>query len=252
MSATALRPRSATEIVDATFQLLRAHYLQLVTITAVLYAPVIILHLALPAELMFVVLLVSVVTNALVTGTTILMVSDAYLGRRPDAAGALRATSRRVFTLTFTAIEQGLIIFIGFMLLIVPGFIFAAWAISMVPVVMLEKRGLRAAFGRSRELARGKVGHVLKALLLIGVIYFIGIMVLGVTAASIGMAERNMNLASSLLGVLITPILGVGITLIYYDLRIRKEGFDLEMMAQDLDSSVPATSRIAPAAAAAV
>lgn len=250
MSATALRPRSATEIVDATFQLLRAHYVQLVTITAVLYAPLVILQLVLSAELLLVVLLVSVVTNALVTGTTILMVSDAYLGRQPDAAGALRATSRRLFTLTFTAIEQGLIISAGFILFLVPGFIFAAWAISMVPVVVLEKRGLRAAFGRSRELARGMVGHVLKALLLILVIYFAGVIVLGFVTASIGMEERNMNLASSLLGVLIAPLLGVGITLIYYDLRIRKEGFDLEMMAQNLDSGAPATTGAAPAASA--
>lgn len=44
------------------------------------------------------------------------------------------------------------------------------------------------------------------------------------------------------------PLFSVGGTLLYYDLRIRKEGFDLEMMAQDLAGETPPA---APASVAA-
>ena len=43
MPATALRPRSATEIIDASFQLLRRHYTQLVAVAVVALLPYIVL-----------------------------------------------------------------------------------------------------------------------------------------------------------------------------------------------------------------
>jgi len=41
---TALRPRTGAEIIDAAFQLFRQHYTQLVTLTAVTFAPYIIVQ----------------------------------------------------------------------------------------------------------------------------------------------------------------------------------------------------------------
>ena len=40
--------------------------------------------------------------------------------------------------------------------------------------------------------------------------------------------------------ILATPISAVAFILLYYDLRIRKEGFDLEMLSQTLGGSAPA------------
>ena len=47
MSAFEIRPRSATEIVDAAFEILRRDYLTLITMTAAVQLPVIMLQLAL-------------------------------------------------------------------------------------------------------------------------------------------------------------------------------------------------------------
>ena len=44
MSASALRPRTVTELVDAAFQLLRRHYLQFVSISAVFLIPVVVIQ----------------------------------------------------------------------------------------------------------------------------------------------------------------------------------------------------------------
>ncbi|HET9682669.1 MAG TPA: hypothetical protein VFP15_01085, partial [Gemmatimonadaceae bacterium] len=45
MAAPSLRPRSATELVDAAFQILRAHYGQLVVCSAIAYLPMLLLRL---------------------------------------------------------------------------------------------------------------------------------------------------------------------------------------------------------------
>ena len=42
------------------------------------------------------------------------------------------------------------------------------------------------------------------------------------------------QLASAVAAVFIGPITYVGVTLLYYDARIRKEGFDIEMLARSL------------------
>jgi len=42
--------------------------------------------------------------------------------------------------------------------------------------------------------------------------------------------------------VLFYPIVSVVTTLIYYDLRVRKEAFDLEMMASELGAAPTPTS----------
>ena len=42
------------------------------------------------------------------------------------------------------------------------------------------------------------------------------------------------QVASAIAAVFVGPITYIGVTLLYYDMRIRKEGFDIEMLAQSL------------------
>ena len=46
----------------------------------------------------------------------------------------------------------------------------------------------------------------------------------------------TVQLASALGQILVTPIGAGAAILLYYDLRIRKEGFDLQMLAQSMTS----------------
>ena len=42
------------------------------------------------------------------------------------------------------------------------------------------------------------------------------------------------QVASAIAAVFVGPITYIGVTLLYYDIRIRKEGFDIEMLARSL------------------
>ena len=48
-----------------------------------------------------------------------------------------------------------------------------------------------------------------------------------------------LSIATTLVSLVVGPLLPIGITLLYYDLRVRKEGLDLELQANELahDSS---------------
>jgi hypothetical protein len=55
---------------------------------------------------------------------------------------------------------------------------------------------------------------------------------LGSYSVSLGMGAANV------ISVLLEPFKVAAMTLLYYDLRIRKEGFDLEIMAQELEANM--------------
>ena len=52
------------------------------------------------------------------------------------------------------------------------------------------------------------------------------------------------NVASTLVSIIVYPIVGISDALIYYDARIRREGFDIEMMAGSAEGVPVATPAI--------
>jgi hypothetical protein len=108
------------------------------------------------------------------------------------------------------------------------------------PAIVLEHlsgwRGLR----RSWNLVRGLSWRVLGIRILLGIITgIIGAVLGGLLAlAGAGLDAHGQlvlrQVISAFTGVFIGPITYIAVTLLYYDTRIRKEGFDIEMLAQSL------------------
>jgi hypothetical protein len=243
MSAPALRPRSTVEIIDASFQILRRNYLALVTATVALVLPVVVLRLLLPTTLQVLPAILAALLQMASSAAVVLLVSETYLGRDADVGAALRTVFSRFGSIFGAAVIQGVIVFIGMLLLVVPGFIFLAWTFAMQAVVVLEHTSAGESFSRSRELARGNVGRILGTLLLTYLVFFIIVIALGAGVGMVvGVAGGN-GVAARVIGDVISsllfPMVAVVTTLLYYDLRIRKEGFDLEVMAQELGGGSP-------------
>jgi ABC-type Fe3+ transport system permease subunit len=100
---------------------------------------------------------------------------------------------------------------------------------------------------RSKALASGNLGKIFGTLLVVGII---GVIVgavfraigglLGAMVFSSPMPSLLVNSVFQVLGQTIAaPLSAVALVLLYFDLRIRKEGFDLEMMAQNLATPEP-------------
>jgi len=103
---------------------------------------------------------------------------------------------------------------------------------------VIEGKTAGAAMSRSKALAAGSVGRILGTLVLTFIILIVIQLVVdtcvGLVAAMLHVGPSLSALATGLANLLIYPFATVVITLLYYDLRIRKEGFDLEVMASEL------------------
>jgi hypothetical protein len=233
-----LRPRTIPEIVDAAVPLLRQHYLLLVTASTVILAPGFLLRIALPTEALWISNMLNRLLFVMVNGATISIVSESYLGGVPDLASTLRAVGARSASLLGASILRGLLIALGLVVLIVPGVVFYAWSFAMPMAVMIEGRPAGEAYARSSALVRGHTGRVLLAMLLGFIVMMLLVFAIGVTAARLagaaGLPMRTIDLLGQLAMIFAYPIGGVVATLLYYDLRIRNEGFDLEVMAREL------------------
>jgi hypothetical protein len=118
-----------------------------------------------------------------------------------------------------------------------------------VPACVVENMKARKAIRRSIELAKGSWGRIFLLALLVGVIK---LALVGVTQAFVFVAAfkhpgQQLGLGLSAISQIISffttsflgPIWAAGITLFYYDQRIRKEGYDIEWMMQAAGLSVP-------------
>lgn len=230
-----MRPRSPTELLDASFRFLRAYYPSLVTVMAIVFLPQLLTRALLPesigAPIAVVVALLSVPAA---TGAAFLAVSDAYLTGRIQPGDVLVRVRARILTLLAASIIQNVMIVIGFVLLFVPGFIALAWTFAAPAAVVLEGLDSADAIRRSRQLARGYVGHVLKTLVLAGLIYSALTLAFFIPVTMVFAAgSRAAEVTRVILQIVFYPLVAVATTLLYYDLRIRKEGLDIELMAAE-------------------
>ncbi len=149
--------------------------------------------------------------------------------------------------LVFCAIEVGLstnseIGLIAFLIIIIilAVFIGTRWAM-VLPCVALEETGATDSLGRSWDLTKGYFWRVLGTSMLAGILVLIiaalpEIVLLFVIEAFIDSSFINAllsTIAAQFALILTLPLSVTVTTLIYFDLRVRKEGYDLELMTQE-------------------
>jgi hypothetical protein len=115
------------------------------------------------------------------------------------------------------SILAGIAITIGLLLIIVPGlFLITIWAV-IVPVIIIERSGALASFGRSRDLVRGHGWHVFGTLVLVYIIMLVVNIVLGLIFSALPHVLGD-GLSAVISGTLISPFLALVVTLVYYRL----------------------------------
>jgi hypothetical protein len=212
-----------------------------------------------------------VTSSLLLKAGTIRIISDSYLGQEPELGAALRFGAAKIVPLILVALSKGLLLAviylfgalgIGLMvllgrllgpavgaLMIFVGVVALVWLVAWVacgygtttPIVVLEELpSTFDAFGRSWELTRDKRGKVFGT---VAVAYVISqlvpqLFVLGIISI-LGVAGNTslqplFVVITSLLGIVLSPILPCALTLLYYDLRVRREAFDLQILSEQL------------------
>ena len=117
-----------------------------------------------------------------------------------------------------------------------------------IPAIVLENYNSTGGLGRSWKLVRGSFWRVLGFVLILailvslfsaGPIYLIALLTVFLPSPLLGVVIQSI--ASSIIVIIVTPIQFATLTVLYYDLRIRKEGFDLQMQ-MDESAALPANT----------
>ena len=114
----------------------------------------------------------------------------------------------------------------------------------MLPAVIVEGYRFSGAMRRGFRLARGSELRVAGHLLVYGLVAFGMFFVIGVPfqLVSVLVSGEEVNLASQVTeafglmvaGVLVAPVTVIAATLLYYDLRVRKEGYDISRLSLEM------------------
>ena len=250
MTDSNLRVRSVSEIVDAAFSLYRRHAKQYITIAAIATAPSLIINLLLgggvepitPGDFIRMVpgVIIGLVTFALVSAVIVRMGSDVYLGGDPDVAATLQRVLPRVPALLASIVLTMVMVTVAALFLLLPSLYVVAVVFATVPVIVVERLSPLAAISRSASLSKNIKLHILGTLVLVYGVYF-GLAI-GIPILTLLVGNPVIQLVvQSLFGVVSAPILNLVVMVLYYDARIRAEGFDVEHMAQSLGTSPVAT-----------
>jgi len=275
MNGLDLRPLSLGDILDRTFSLYRRHFLLFIGIAGIPQLLVLVFSLAqtlfswsttdiltgtrnvgMGIVVLIVYLLVAVFAYLYSQGGTMLAISELYLGRTTTITESLRNVSGEVWSLFGLVILSGLAIVGGLILLIVPGIYVACRLLVCLPAALIEKRGPSEALSRSFGLTKDFAGRAFVILVLFVVLTYAASLLFTLPAV-VALATRVggsgmirfwtavSQVGASVGSVLITPILRIATAVFYFDLRVRKEGFDLQfMMDPNAAQKVPRSSDI--------
>lgn len=255
MTAPDLRPRTPSEIVDAAFRILRAHYGEFVTCSALAYAPLLLLRLfvvgdpmrlleapvdSLQADVLWstaAAFLGGWLVFSLMSAVLLSCAAQAYLGEEVHVGMAVRRTLPRVPLVLVGAAVRFVLMAVAFIFLFFPILYVVALLFAVTPVIVLERGGLWTAIRRSASLSTGRKWHVLNTLGLVAIIYYV--LVLGVTLlASVSGNFVVGTVVSAVVTVLVYPVVAITEALLYYDARIQSEGLDIELMTRALATPV--------------
>jgi hypothetical protein len=208
-------------------------------------------------------MIIVIVLNQIGIATLTAAVSSAYLQQQVSVRQAYLAVRDKLGRLIGAALLTSLLILLGLMLCLVPGVYFMLSYMLVSEVVVLENLGPITAMRRSKELMRVKTdkgfvrNNITKASVILLITLILGAVVGAVVTIPFAIARtasRHPELAALdvmspltiLQGVLtamvqaaVAPIGRIAMVLFYYDIRIRKEGFDLEVLAAALGSKTP-------------
>ncbi len=198
-------------------------------------------------------------------GPAVIAASARYLGGAMPVEAAFRQSLRRTPAALLATLLSGLLLALGMAFCGVLWLVAATQLLFLLQALLLEGLGPAKAMRRSGALGSGYSARVFGCLLLLGVVLFVvslglrlplaflvdGVLNLAPGASNlyssgVGTAQQQVVslISTGLAHLLLIPFIVCVVTVMYYDLRIRKEGVDIELLAQDL--SYPPLSALGP------
>ena len=260
--------RSLSEILNETFVIYGKHFWKLLGLSAVVHVPINLLGLVVGKDTWTIVILVivAILATFLVYGATVVAVGQQYIYSNIKIASCYQRAWWRVFSLTqlavvlggglvltagltfaaFVVMAQGLALG-SFLFVSISGLLmgYLLYATVAVQAVLLEGYRFVGGIRRSTRLVNGSwrrvfgmsivVGLVIVGLFMLATVPFliIGGIVLDPEPEGFG-ATVFSAIGGMVVSVVTSPVGFIATTLIYFDLRVGKEGYDMETLSTEM------------------
>lgn len=264
-----LRPMTVGDIIDETIKLYRSHFLAFVTATGVFGVAQAVYSIALNSlTIQFqggrapsvgqigTLLAIAIPGGILLAGgslwsyaAVVRLAAEAILGRPLDVGEAYRAAISRTLSFIWVGILIGIpVVLLALTIIGIPFAIYLGlgWSLTYQAIMIEGLRG-RDAMRRSSFLVGGFRWRLLGISLLMSILVSIlasvpSAIVLG-TVGAVSFARNPaggdtvLQVVNALVGAAAQALFGslawIAVTILYYELRVRKEAFDLEQRAAD-------------------
>jgi hypothetical protein len=257
-----LRPRTVGEILTDAFELYRRHWQNLFVIVAVIVIPLSFLqvlvgqvwiHEGLTEEELrngvevtvngafvagvlasIVVAMASILMWTVLTGAITRAAAGTFLGRDLEIGESYRYGFARFWSIVLVGVLSALAIAVGFLLLIVPGFIVLTFLVCGIPALVIEGTRGRQALRRSWNLVRGRGWPVFGTIIVATILTSL---VNSLLTSPFGDNWAARSIGASIASILTMPYMALVGVFIYLDLRVRKEQYSAAELERDLASS---------------
>lgn len=260
--AGAIRPRTFGEIFSAAFEIYKDNASKLILIVALVVVPLSLIGAVLgevfagadeETEVIFgqtqtisdrtfaavvigalIAAVIAVIISAVLQAATMRGAALATIGDPVDIEASYRYGLKRFGSVILVALMVGLVIAVGFILLIVPGIIFLTLLSVSIPALVIENRRGTDAMKRSWDLASGNFWHVL------GVI-IVAALITGFVGSIIGALGGDNWFArwifTTIAQIVTAPFSALVSVVLYLDLRARKEALTADSLRAELASN---------------
>jgi hypothetical protein len=275
--AAALRPLTFGEVIDVGIKIAQRNYVRLVKACAIVVVPFMVLNAlilvsASPSTSLIATssgetsvdwtevagsglsALVTYVATAIATAAVVYTVARAYLGDQvSDAGTSVSFALRRLHSILWIQFLIGFLGALAMIALIIPGlWLIISWTFAVSVLLIEDVKGI-GALRRSFRLVRGSWWRVLGIVVIIAIF---GSIVNGaasaIPTAIVGSIAGDRSAATEIAravaggaAVLVTlPFTAAVSVVLYLDQRVRKEGFDLELLARRIGIELPAAAAV--------
>jgi len=180
--------------------------------------------------------LIMIIVNVLTQAAIIYGTFQDLRGQKAGIGDCIARGLGSVVPVIIGSILLSLGIMIGLIFLIVPGIILALMWWVYVPAIVVEGKGIIEAFGRSRELTRGRRWHILGLVIVLLILMIVVSLIVNFLVVIISMqGGLAADIISYIFNALVTAYISVLVAVGYYYLRAEKEGVDANEIARIFD-----------------
>jgi hypothetical protein len=215
-------------VFERIFEIYRGQFTLLIPAALVLFVPVAVLSgLIYAGDVSILGALLVAAASTIATywfqGMVVEAARDLLDGRRDHTVGSLFGSAMPVIgPLIIAGILAGIAVGIGLLLLIVPGlFLLTIWAV-IAPVIVIERTGALAAFGRSTELTKGSRWQVFGVIVVLFILQFLVTAVIQAIANSAADSFIGFALGDLIVRLLVAPLSAIAAAVLYFELTARR------------------------------